>query len=160
MVGSGCKNHPLPRRGGQFSSGSTPRMQRSGTKWPGNIIVLVLIGVTPATPRRQRIQLNHTKHPTIPDPHVAPSPVLPKQQQDCQELLPASSRSSHCLSCFHASSVTLGPSSLLENANPSESMLSLANLPHVSTWTVEEAGRASPPDEGTRAKEGGWSRRT
>ena len=53
---------------------------------------------------------------------TTPSPVLPKQQQDCQELLLASGGSSHCLSCFYASSVTLGPSSLLENANQSQSM--------------------------------------
>jgi hypothetical protein len=48
--------------------------------------------------------------------------VLPKQQQDCQELMLASGGSSHYLSCFYASSVTLGPSSLLENANQSQSM--------------------------------------
>ena len=53
---------------------------------------------------------------------TTPSPVLPKQQQDCQELLLASGGSSHCLSCFYASSVTLGPSSLLENASQSQSM--------------------------------------
>jgi len=34
----------------------------------------------------------------------------------------ASGGSSHYLSCFYASSVTLGPSSLLENANQSQSM--------------------------------------
>ena len=48
--------------------------------------------------------------------------MLPKQQQDCQELMLASGGSSHYLSCFYASSVTLGPSSLLENANQSQSM--------------------------------------
>ena len=53
---------------------------------------------------------------------TTPSPVLPKQQQDCQELLLASGGSSHCLSCFYASSVTLGPSSLLEKASQSQSM--------------------------------------
>jgi len=56
------------------------------------------------------------------DAKTTPSPVLPKQQQDCQELMLASGGSSHYLSCFYASSVTLGPSSLLENANQSQSM--------------------------------------
>jgi len=48
----------------------------------------------------------------VVDAKTTPSPALPKQQQDCQELLLASSGSSHCLSRFYASSVTLGPSSL------------------------------------------------
>jgi len=56
------------------------------------------------------------------DAKTTPSPVLPKQQQDCQELMRAIGGSSHCLSCFYASSVTLGSSSLLENANQSQSM--------------------------------------
>ena len=83
------------------------------------------------------------------DAKTIPSPVLPKQQQDCQELLLASGGSSHCLFCFYASSVTLGPSSLLENANQSQSMRRLANLPHVSTWSVEEVDRVP-----TRISEG------
>jgi hypothetical protein len=58
----------------------------------------------------------------------------------CREV--ASGGSSHCLSCFYASSVTLGPSSLLENANQPESKQAAANLPHVSTWSVEEVERA------------------
>ena len=44
-----------------------------------------------------------------------PLPVLPKQKQECQELLHARSGPSHRLSCLYASSVT----SLLDDVHPS-----------------------------------------